>query len=315
MIVRDEEQNLAACLESVADLMDEIVVVDTGSTDGTRDIARRFGARVFDFPWVDSFAAARNESIRHATGDWILCLDADERLSGASRTKLQRLLAGLGLENKAYGMTFLYLPEPGNLLTTEVKRVRLHRHHPQVRWRNRICEDIMPDLHALGFDVEWTDITIDHVGFQDPAARARKCERNLRLFQMDYVEDAGNPYTLFALGRMYHALERPADALPLLQRGLEHVNAGDPLGRGLHRLIVECHRLSSNDWRPCPMSPMNPADFLRLLEAHLQPLRVPFSRAALQAFVGSCWPWIEDEPDVEMWSAKFLATGDVMAGA
>ncbi len=243
MIVRDEEQNLAGCLESVAGLMDEIVVVDTGSTDGTRDIARQFGARVFDFPWVDSFAAARNESLRHATGDWIFCLDADERLTGESRTKLQQLLAGLDLKNKAYGMTFLYRPEPGNLLTTEVKRVRLYRHHPQVRWQNRICEDIMPDLHALGFRVEWTDITIEHIGYQDPVVRARKWERNLRLLQLDYAEDAGNPYTLFALGRMYHALERPADALLMLQRGLEHLNAGDPLGRGFHRLIVECHRL------------------------------------------------------------------------
>jgi tetratricopeptide (TPR) repeat protein len=101
----------------------------------------------------------------------------------------------------------------------------------------------MPTLDALGIRVEWTDITIDHVGFQDPVVWVQKCERNLRLFQMVYAEDAGNPYTLFALGRMYHALERPADALPMLQRGLEHVSAGDPLGRGLHRLIVECHRL------------------------------------------------------------------------
>jgi hypothetical protein len=58
---------------------------------------------------------------------------------------------------------------------------------------------------------------------------------------------------------------------------------------------------------------MNPRDFLRLLESHLQPMHVPFSRAALQAFVESCWPWMEDEPDVEMWAAKFLATGGVMA--
>src|SRR5579863_6345186 len=81
MIVRNEEKNLAACLRSVADLMDEIVVVDTGSTDRTRDVARRFRARVVDFPWIDNFAAARNESLRHATGNWIFWLDADERLT------------------------------------------------------------------------------------------------------------------------------------------------------------------------------------------------------------------------------------------
>jgi tetratricopeptide (TPR) repeat protein len=83
MIVKDEEANLPACLESVAGLVQEIVIVDTGSRDGTRQVADRFGARVFDFPWVDSFAAARNESLRHATGDWILWLDADDRLDEA----------------------------------------------------------------------------------------------------------------------------------------------------------------------------------------------------------------------------------------
>ena len=61
------------------------------------------------------------------------------------------------------------------------------------------------------------------------------------------------------------------------------------------------------------MSAMNPADFLRLMETQLQPAGVPFSRAALQAFVEACWPWMEDDPDVELWAAKFLATGDVMA--
>jgi hypothetical protein len=63
------------------------------------------------------------------------------------------------------------------------------------------------------------------------------------------------------------------------------------------------------------MSALTPRDFLRLLEAHLQPLHVPFSRAALQAFVEACWPWMEDRPDVELWATKFLATRDVMTPA
>jgi len=72
MIVKNEEATLPDCLRSVADLVDEIVVVDTGSSDRTKEIAASFGAKVIDFPWVDSFAAARNESLRHATGDWAL---------------------------------------------------------------------------------------------------------------------------------------------------------------------------------------------------------------------------------------------------
>jgi glycosyltransferase involved in cell wall biosynthesis len=82
-----------ASLGSVADLVAEIVVVDTGSTDRTCDIARRFGAHVHDFPWQDDFAASRTESLRHATGDWVLWLDGDERLAPEHKRRLAALLA------------------------------------------------------------------------------------------------------------------------------------------------------------------------------------------------------------------------------
>ena len=78
LIVKNEENSLPTCLRSVADLVHEVIVVDTGSSDQTRAVAQNLGARVSDFAWVDSFAAARNESLRHATGDWIPWLDGDE---------------------------------------------------------------------------------------------------------------------------------------------------------------------------------------------------------------------------------------------
>ena len=78
MIVKNEQQNLPACLASVEGIFDEIVIVDTGSTDRTKQIAREFGARVFDFAWIDDFAAARNKVLAHATGDYAFWLDADD---------------------------------------------------------------------------------------------------------------------------------------------------------------------------------------------------------------------------------------------
>src|SRR5262249_53411265 len=96
LIVRNEEQNLPACLAPVAPLVDEMVVVDTGSIDNTPRVAAELGARVFDFAWQDDFAAARNESLRRASGDWALWLDADDRLDAANVRRLSDLLAALG---------------------------------------------------------------------------------------------------------------------------------------------------------------------------------------------------------------------------
>jgi glycosyltransferase involved in cell wall biosynthesis len=243
MIVKNEEQNLAGCLESVADLVDEIIVVDTGSTESTRDIARRFGARVFDFQWVDHFATARNESLRHATGDWIFSLDADERIDAANRTKLQQLFASLGRKNQAFGLKSVRLAAPGKVFTTTIGVVRLFRNHPEIRWQNRIHEDILPALRARRASVVWTDIAIHHTGFQDLVVRARKNERDLRLLLMDYAEDPDKPRTVFALSRIYLAMGLADQALTVLQRGLRMPKLAPLLRRGFYRLIVQCHRL------------------------------------------------------------------------
>jgi glycosyltransferase involved in cell wall biosynthesis len=103
-IVKNEAATLDRCLDSIRDIVDDIVVVDTGSSDHSKDIALRHGARVFDLPWPDSFAAARNESIRHATGHWLLWLDAEEYFDEANREKLRRLVAELNDDNTAYVM-------------------------------------------------------------------------------------------------------------------------------------------------------------------------------------------------------------------
>ena len=101
MIVRNEESNLSHCLTSVDGLFDETVIVDTGSTDRTIEIARSFGARVFDFPWVDDFAAARNAALARATGDYAFWLDADDVVEPPEREKLEAHLHSLGTRDDA----------------------------------------------------------------------------------------------------------------------------------------------------------------------------------------------------------------------
>ncbi len=90
MIVKDEEKNLGRCLESIKDLVDEMVIVDTGSTDKTVAIAESYGARVYHFPWTGSFSEARNESLKYPTKDWVLCIDADEWIDPGEIEKIQK---------------------------------------------------------------------------------------------------------------------------------------------------------------------------------------------------------------------------------
>jgi tetratricopeptide (TPR) repeat protein len=241
-MVKDEHDNLPACLASAAGLFDEVVVVDTGSTDDTRAIALGFGARVFDFPWADSFSAARNAGLEHATGDWIFWLDADDRLDAANRDKLRALLDGLGFENAAYSLKCLCLPDPrtgGG--ATEVDHVRLFRRHPKVRWRYRVHEQILGAVKAAGGHIRWADVVIHHTGYQDPALRARKLARDLRLLQLEHAEQPDDPFTLFNLGQVHHELGRPAEALPFLRQSLAGSHPQDSIVRKLYSLIASCH--------------------------------------------------------------------------
>ncbi len=242
MIVKNEEAHLPACLQSAADLVHEIVVVDTGSTDRTKEIAASFGAKVFDFPWVDSFAAARNESLRHATGDWIFWLDADDRLDEDNRRKLRELFAGLPDSNTAFVMKCLCLPDPETGTATQVDHVRLFRNHPALRWEYRVHEQILPSLRRRGAEVRWSDVVIQHTGYQDPALRRRKLERDRRLLELESVEKPDDPFILFNRGCIAQELGRPEEAVPLLQRSLALSHKKDSIVRKLYALLVQCHR-------------------------------------------------------------------------
>lgn len=241
MIVKNEEEHLPACLASVVDLVDEVVVVDTGSTDRTRELALAAGARVVDFPWVDSFAAARNESLRQATGDWIFWMDADDRLDEVNRARLRRLLAGLAAENVGYNMKCLCAADAG--VETEVDHIRLFRNQPGIRWEHRVHEQILPSIRLAGGSVRWTDVVIRHVGYLAPGTHARKLERNLRLLRLEYQEQPNHPFTLFNLGQATQELGHVAEALGYFRRSLALSAPSDSIVRKLYALIANSHLL------------------------------------------------------------------------
>jgi tetratricopeptide (TPR) repeat protein len=243
MIVRDEEANLPACLASAAGLFDELVVVDTGSTDRTAEIARSFGARVFDFVWVDDFAAARNAALARATGDYAFWLDADDRLEPAQRDRLRVLFDGLGPDGPAYVVRCACDPDPKQGGSTVVDHVRLFPVREDVRWAYRVHEQILPGLRRAGVAVRWTDIVIRHVGYNDPVVRRRKLERDRAILRSELAERPGDAFVLFNLGRVALDVGDLREALGHLEQSLAASAPEDSITRKLHALIARTHQL------------------------------------------------------------------------
>jgi hypothetical protein len=182
MIVRNEAANLPACLDSVAGLADDLVIVDTGSTDATRDIARARGARVIEVHWTGDFSAARNLALAEARGAWILVLDADEMLPPASRIRIHKLVAKV--PRSAYNLV-----QKNRLATAgthvSVHIVRLFPRHAQVRFERPIHEQVNTSLARQGIPIVDTDIVFEHSGYASTEVLSGKTERN-RLI----IEDA-----------------------------------------------------------------------------------------------------------------------------
>lgn len=239
MIVGNEENNLQACLEPVVPFVHEIVVVDTGSTDRTRDLAAGLGARVFDFRWREDFAAARNESLHHATGDWIFWLDADDRLNTTNLDRLRELFMTLGDEPRAFWMDTISQSTAINNSAMVTPHCRLFRRHPFIRWERRVHEQILPSIERVGHEVAASGIQIQHVGYQDAALYQRKAHRNLRILRMEHATDPEDPFTLFNLGLAHLEIGQVAEALSNLIASLKQVKAPAEWVRRLYAVLCE----------------------------------------------------------------------------
>ncbi|MCE9562617.1 MAG: glycosyltransferase, partial [Planctomycetes bacterium] len=241
MIVKNEEHNIGDCLTTVRDLVDEVVVIDTGSTDRTREIAGSFGVVLGEFPWIDHFAAARNAALERATGDYAFWMDADDRLDADNRRKLKTLFANLTGGNDAYVMKCLCVPDKPGAGGTVVDHVRLFRHVPQHRWTFRVHEQILPALRNTQADVRWSDVVVRHVGYVDRKLRRTKLDRDLRLLKIDEQENPHSSFNLFNLGCVYRELGEYEAAISVLEKSLALSHPKDSIVRKLYAMLVQCH--------------------------------------------------------------------------
>jgi glycosyltransferase involved in cell wall biosynthesis len=220
LIVRNEERLLEQCLASLHGHVDEVVVVDTGSEDGTREIARSHDARVHEIAWPHDFAAARNFSVEQARGDWILFLDADDRLHVPDGVRLSALLDEPRWAAAAVKVDWKRGFTPGTQL-------RLFRNDPRIRFRGVVHESVDDAVEAVcradGLEVGITPVRIMHLGYEGD--RTRKHRRNLPLLRRAAAGEPGRPFywahlaeTLAALGEIDEAVEVAGQAIAISRR-------------------------------------------------------------------------------------------------
>ncbi len=203
LIVKNEAASLGACLDSVRDVADEIIVVDTGSTDKTREIAAAHGAKVFETPWVHDFARARNVSLGHATQPWILVLDADETLTAEGAKVLRDLLPAHTIDGQATTAFSIMVncSTDGGRTGMLAGIVRLFPNRPDVRYEWPIHEQVMTSLARAGVLVRESGVMVLHAGYVGGAVNQAKQRRNLAILSAQVDEGRElYPHTFFLLG-------------------------------------------------------------------------------------------------------------------
>ncbi len=242
MLVKDEERRLGRCLDSAAGLAAEIVVADTGSTDGTPAVAARYGARAeaWDFDPPD-FAAARNRTLERARGRWILVLDADETLDPASVPLIREAVARD--ENAGYYLERVNRGGAGGESSTDYV-VRLFPNRPEYRYRGRVHETIDASILAGGGRLLRTGIRIQHDFAADPEARRQRNLRYIGILREEIAADPGDDSRLVFLGAEYHQLGMFGEAAEVAER-LARRRPLDPeahLQAGLYHLLYQGRR-------------------------------------------------------------------------
>ncbi|GEM_PF-2895066 len=238
MIVKNEERHLPGCLESVAGLVSEMILVDTGSTDNTLQVAAKHHAKILQFQWENHFSRARNYALSQASQPWILYLDADERLHPEYHDAVRKAVR----TNRADAYYLQVFSEVGNALggIPHVQAYpRLFRKLPGVQFEGRIHEQITPSLQKVKARFGYLDVKIEHLGYNLPDTEIRKkIERNLSYLEAQIKEEPENPYARYQYGQTVLLAGRKDEGIEQLRKVIELCANEDPLALAAQLIIA-----------------------------------------------------------------------------
>ncbi len=247
MIVKNEEAMLRGCLESLRPIADEIVVVDTGSADRTKEIAAEFTDRIYDFPWIDDFSAARNFAFSKATMDYIYTADADEEIDAANIALFRRVKEVLPPEVEIVQMHYLNLMEESTVYNSKRElRPKLYKRLRTFEWINPVHETVRLDPVIYNSDIEIRHLAKGNHVKRDLATFRKALERGMRL---DKTLHSMYAKELFIAGDNGDL----ADAVPFFEGSLADPSRSEDEQREARCVLARAYRIAGRT-----------ADFVRL---------------------------------------------------
>ncbi|WP_160398381.1 tetratricopeptide repeat-containing glycosyltransferase family 2 protein [Paenibacillus sp. MMS18-CY102] len=225
MIVKNEEQVLNRCLDSVKSLVDEIIIVDTGSTDETKEIAQRYTNHVYDFKWINDFSAARNEALKHASGKWILILDADEYIQQGDYTELRKMLTNFS-PPAPHGFVIRIFNITGNNNANIMESTggRLFINNLGISYHGALHEQLRT-TEGAALPYTPVDLTVYHTGYTDQTLEEKnKSQRNMGILLGMKEERKNDPYFHFVLANEYKNKGDLDEALSLYKKSMQRTD-------------------------------------------------------------------------------------------
>jgi tetratricopeptide (TPR) repeat protein len=237
LIVKNEEKHLERCLQSIQGGVDEIIVVDTGSTDKTVEIAESFGAKIGHFEWCNDFSAARNYSLGLATGDWALWIDADEAVSQESWNPIYESV--IRPHFGGYFTRIVNFTDENETTEYTHAPIRLFRIDPRIRFTGSIHEQISPAIDALGWPTAHLDkVTIHHYGYKPSEIEAKdKLNRTIDMLQVEIEREPNDSFHWFNLANVYSVAKRYSDSVEAAKKCISLMEPTNAFASLTHQLL------------------------------------------------------------------------------
>ncbi|MGG0263136.1 glycosyltransferase [Bacillus mycoides] len=225
MVVKNEEKNITTCLKSVKDIIDEIIIVDTGSIDKTVEICETFNAKIFCIEWNNSFSDARNFGLKQAKGDWILWLDADEEMNLEDSKHLKKFIVQLKDEKVLSIHLINYIGEQKDAYQTfHTTHTRLFKNNEGFRFIYNIHETLNVEA-VLGKiqEIKRLPVKVYHYGYLDSEVlNKKKLERNLTLLKEELKKEKHSPWIEYHIASEYYREKKYKEAFDYINKSIEN---------------------------------------------------------------------------------------------